>query len=138
MAANVLESIDALFAGGKEIDDTKVDVKEEIQDEEIEASERPKTHANELDDLEKFIDDEMERQKTSIGMTWRKLAKCFKWQALKDHLVFHGIAPTDELHKKVEALLKSNGLTDSTLVEYNKEEKKIVRINHPDLMVLYQ
>ena len=131
MAANVLDSIDALFQRTEE-NDPPVENEQGLVTE-------PKTHANELEDLERFIEDEMERRKTSFGMTWRKLDKCFKWQALKDHLVFLGFTYSEksDLYKQVEALLKSNDLATSASVEYDKEEKKITRINHPDLVKIY-
>lgn len=141
MAANVLESIDALFSGqggdgGKgDQEGVQEDPSVIIEDPDAVTEIKPKTHANDLEDLDKFIEDEMERRKTGIGMTWRKLDKCFKWQALKDHLMSLGVSSTDELYKKVEALLKSNDL--ATTVEYNKEEKKITRINHPDVATIY-
>ena len=132
MAANVLESIDALFADGA---GAGAEASIAPIEESTEAP-KPKTHATELEDLDKFIEDEMEKRKTAIGMTWRKLDKCFKWKALKEHLVSLGFAPADELYKRVETLLKSNDL--STTVEYNREEKKITQINHPDLSLMYK
>ena len=121
MAANVLESIDALFSPITDVEIPKVELEKA-------------THANDLEDLDKYIDNEIELRKTAIGMTWRKLDKCFKWQAIQTHLESAGIGPEDELYKRAEELMKSNDL--ATSVEYNKEEKKIVRINHPDFKLL--
>lgn len=138
MAAIVLESIDALFLRTQSPAEppSSSSSSSSPSTEEPTEKEAPQTHARDLADLDKFIDDEMERQKTAIGMTWRKLAKCFKWEALKGHLEAKGVLPENELYRRAEALLKSNDL--ATGVEYNKEKKEITRVTHPEFLGIYE
>jgi hypothetical protein len=152
MAATVLDSIESLFL---RCDDVTSNTLPTVREEEETATDivvvssssssspanvaassaQAPTHANDLEDLDRYIDNEMELRKTAIGMTWRKLDKCFKWQAMQSHLDDAGISQNDDIRKRAEELLKSNEL--ATSVEYSKEEKKILRINHPDFVSIY-
>lgn len=120
MASTVLDNIESLF-----VREVKPPPTQEVP--------ANATHANDLEDLQNYIDDEMERRKTSIGMTWRKLDKCFKWQAMQAHL--DDVGATNDIRRRAGELLKSNEL--ATSVEYSKVDQKILRINHPEFHSMY-
>ena len=138
MASTVLDSIESLFLEGPKT--PLPTVREEENEDIVEVHPLPPpatpTHVNNIEDMNRYIDDEMERRKTSVGMTWRKLEKCFKWQAMQALLDGAGIDRTNDIWKKAEELLKSNELA-ATSVEYSKEENKILRINHPDFVHIF-
>ena len=85
------------------------------------------THAQQLVDLERFIDGEIRDRISAPTMTWRKLEACFKWRALQDYMAARGVASDSATFARIRDLLRSQQLT---AVEYDAKSQAIRRINH--------
>ena len=85
------------------------------------------THAQQLVDLERFIDGEIRDRISAPTMTWRKLEACFKWRALQDYMAARGVASDSATFVRIRDLLRSQQLT---AVEYDAKSQAIRRINH--------
>ena len=85
------------------------------------------SHAQEMVELDRFIDGEIRDRIGAPNMTWRKLEACFKWRALQEYMSARGITSTNAAFSQVRGLLQERQL-DS--VEYDASSQKIRKINH--------
>jgi hypothetical protein len=85
------------------------------------------THAQELTDLDKFIDGEIEGRLAAANMTWRKLDTCFKWRMLQAYMKERGLAEGSDAYVLVRELLRTHQLTS---VEYDCRGQAVTRLNH--------
>ena len=87
-------------------------------------------HAQQLVELDRFIDGEIDQRLGAPNMTWRKLETCFKWRALQEYLTQLGLPLDDPAFAQARELLRAHELTS---VEYDAPSRAITRINHASM-----
>lgn len=134
--SSVIERIDRIFEGSAG-DGPGAKAGAGATEAEVEEAASPQTavapkagvdsHAQQLVDLERFIDGEIRDRIGAPNMTWRKLEACFKWRALQDYMAARGVASDSATFSRVRDLLRAQQLT---AVEYDARSHAIRRINH--------
>ena len=121
MAGSVIENIDRVFAASEKTGE---------EDSGRPADEgRDQQHADELQEIERFIVAEISDRIGRVNMTWRKLELCFKWTRLKEYLLRRGLGEDSPHAELLRGLLKARALTS---VEYDARSRAILRLNHGD------
>jgi len=133
MAASVIGRIDDLFCQNSSLsaspDAQQQQQPDVLADEDVRAPSN--LHAQELIDLDRFIDGDIAQRLDAPNMTWRRLDACVKWRLLKDYLTRLGISEEGEQFLKVRMLLRDRKLTS---VEYDTGCREVMKINHEDCM----